>query len=129
MICRMPLFCLRMAVTLLVVMGLMASAQAKPAMPFVGSLMAVVICHDNQALTIWLDEDGNEHPAPHDCRDCEVCNVNPPVLPVFTSEPQTQTHVQRMAAVSVNTPGGVLPDYLIPPLRGPPTLHNRIASA
>lgn len=129
MICRIPLFCLRLAVTLFVVIGLMASAQIKSVMPFGGPLMAVVICHDDQTLTVWLDDDGNEHPAPHDCRDCELCSVNPPVLPVFIWGLPAQTYAQHMAAVSRHKHAGLLPDYLIPPLRGPPTLYNRIASA
>ena len=126
---RMPLLCLRLAAALLVVLGLLASAQVKSAMPFAGPLMAVEICHDDQTLTIWLDADGNEHPVPHDCGDCSFCGINAPVLPVFLAVLASQTTAQRMTAVSHPESGVPRPDYLTPPLRGPPTHHNRIASA
>lgn len=129
MILRMPLLCLRMLATFLVVLGLMASAQVKAAMPFSGPLMAVEICHDDQTLTIWLDAEGNEHPAPHDCQECGFCGFTAPVLPAFIAGLPLLTPAHRMAAVPRNSFGALRPDYLTPPLRGPPTHHNRIASA
>lgn len=39
-------------------------------------LMAMEICSEGEAKTVWLDAEGNDHPAPHDCRSCAACNLH-----------------------------------------------------
>ncbi|KRW96114.1 hypothetical protein [Paracoccus sp. MKU1] len=48
-----------------------------------GPLQEVVICAEGHASTVWLDAEGNEHPAPQECRDCPLCHT-----PALTAGPE-----------------------------------------
>lgn len=129
MTCRPPLFWLRLAATILVALSLVAAGQARAAMPFSGPLMAVEICHDAQVAVIWLDAEGNEHPAPKDCRDCCLCAAPVPVLP--GAAPGAAPHQIHATAAPRLSPRPVTTarDHQRPSARAPPTHQSRIASA
>lgn len=127
MTCRPPLFWLRPAATILVVTGLVAAGQARAAMPFGYALMAVEICHGETVTTLWLDAEGNEHPAPQDCRDCCLCAL--PILPESTADagqpgiPATvRMHANHAPALTAPESGPAF-------THGPPPLQSRIVCA
>ena len=126
---RTPLLYIRFVATLLAVLGLLASAPVSAAMSLAGPLMTVGICHDHQTLTIWLDAEENEHPAPHDCGDCNLCGFITPILPDVFAGVALQATAPPLAAKVSSELGTLHRDYPTAPLRGPPTHHNRIASA
>lgn len=69
------------AILLILLAGWGGTGAAMPghlAAALAGPLEQVVICAQGQASTVWLDAEGNEHPAPQDCRDCPICH--PPAL-------------------------------------------------
>jgi len=69
------------AILLLLLAGWAGTGAAMPAhlaAALTGPLQQVVLCAEGHARTVWLDAEGNEHPAPQECRDCPVCH--PPML-------------------------------------------------
>ncbi|MDF3608178.1 hypothetical protein PE067_19755 [Paracoccus sp. DMF-8] len=118
-----------MALALLAVLSLLMAGQMRAAMPFSGPLTAVVICHEQQVTTIWVDADGNEHPPAGDCRDCTLCAMPAPVL-AGSAEVVAPRPIHRADAPRPRhdlTAGG--PDRRTPPTRAPPSPSFQAASA
>lgn len=115
------------AILLLLVAGWAGTGATMPAhlaAAASGPLQEVVICAEGHARTVWLDAQGNEHPAPQECRDCPVCH--PPllasggdsVLPVRTM-PWVRPAVAPGAA---QVRGAVRPVLVL--TRGPPSFPS-----
>ena len=115
------------AILLLLLAGWVGTGAAMPAhiaAAMSGPLQEVAICAEGHAATIWLDAEGNEHPAPQECRDCPVCH--PPAL---TADPQPQLpaapgrwlpQATRLAAAQVRGAGRPL----LVQVRGPPSFSS-----
>lgn len=127
MTCRPPLFWLRPAATILVVTGLVAAGQARAAMPFSDALMAVEICHEETVTTVWLDAQGNEHPAPQDCRDCGL--RAPPILPEPTADAGQPCIPAAVRMRANHAPALTAPESGPAFAHGPPPLQSRIVCA
>lgn len=72
---RLPLpQLLRLCLTFLSVLAMLSATAAQASM--VPTLLTeMVICSEGEAKSVYLDADGIEHPAPHDCRVCPACNL------------------------------------------------------
>ncbi|MDF3853904.1 hypothetical protein ACDP63_19145 [Paracoccus sp. P2] len=89
-----------------------------------GPLQQTVICAEGHARTVWLDADGNEHPAPQDCRDCPVCHS--PLLvsgsePVLPGRPVRWTR-PAVTADAAQVRGAIRPLLVL--TRGPPSFSS-----
>ncbi len=126
---RLFLCWLRIAATVVVALGMLASAQAGVTMRTSGRLTAVEICHKGSVITVYMDQYGNQHPVQHDCQDCDLCNQTPPSLTAFVAGNPLQAHAVCVGSFSARDFVVPRPDYLTPPLRGPSLTHNRIAKA
>lgn len=129
MTCRNRLCWLNITATVLVVLGMLTAGLAQAAMPVGNALTAVEICHGDDVVTIYVDADGNEKPAPDDCANCPACAFSAPVLPVGSRVGLRNNSVVALPFHA--TQGIVCPfgKYVSPPVRGPPLQPDRIASA
>lgn len=118
-----------MALTLLAAISLLMAGQLRAGMLFNGPLMAVEICHEQQVVTIWVDAEGNEHPASDACRDCALCAMPAPVLSgetgVAAPQPIHRANAPRLHHDLTND----RPQRRTPPTRAPPSPSFQTASA
>lgn len=117
---------LRICLTILSVLMLLAGTWVQAAMPVTGPLTALVICGGEGEKTVWLDDAGNEHPAPHDCCDCALCNVAAGEIPQAQSliHPATWQRGAPPAGAGTITPSR---HRCLPPSRGPPPFPARMS--
>ncbi|VDC19915.1 DUF2946 family protein [Pseudogemmobacter humi] len=120
------LFRLRICLTILSVLALLTGTWAQAATPVTGPLTALVICGGEGEKTVWLDGAGNEHPAPHDCCDCALCDVAAGEFPQAQSlvHPATWQRGAPPAAAGTIAPSR---HRCLPPSRGPPPFPARMS--
>lgn len=116
---------LRICLTILSVLMLLAGTWAQAAMPVTGPLTALVICSEGHEKTVWLDAAGEEHPAPHDCCDCTACHAaTADALPQVQSLFLPVVWQRGAAPAAVETTLPLHPKGL-PLSRGPPLFNPR----
>jgi len=87
-------------------------------------LTEMVICSEGEARSVYLDAEGNERPAPHDCRNCPACNL--PTMPGGGEIPALATEIAWFSATyATYSPSARLsPRRVTMQARAPPTMTS-----